>query len=114
MSISYNGYDVNVITMPAAEELNIGGGVALNSSGKCINAANETDIIGVAVNNREGIAGVQTKGYVEMKYTGSAPSYNYSKLISNGNGGVKVYASGTRDYKVIKLDTANKIVGFIL
>ena len=53
------------------------------------------------------------EGYAELEYTGADPTLGYCHLISAGTNGVKI-GEGSKKYKVLKVDTATKTVGFIL
>lgn len=109
---SYNGFHTDVITLQAQGEVK-GVAVTINTDGVCVPAEEGDDFIGIAVNQREDMAGVQTEGYAETEYTGSAPTYGYCGLAAAADG--KVAASDSaQTYKVIKVDTDNHIVGFIL
>lgn len=116
MSISFNGYKTDVLTFEN-ENAKISYPVTVNAASKAVKAAAESDFIGVCVIERNGLAGVQTDGYVEMNYSSTAPGTGVAYLVSDGNGGVKVPSSSSnakKAYKVVKVDTSNKIVGFIL
>ena len=47
---------------------------------------------------------VQIAGFVTLKYSGTAPEVGYTKLSSNGNGGVRVNSAG-REYFVVACDS---------
>jgi len=51
--------------------------------------------------------------YVELEYTGTAPTVGYSKLLASAAGKVKADSDGA-EFLVLKVDTTNKIVGFIM
>lgn len=114
MSISFNGYNKTVLTVETLAKLNQNTPVSIDSNGNAVEAADGSDFIGIVVNTRDNIAGVQTDGYVEINYTGTAPLYGYVPLVANGNGGVKVYTDGTVKHRVIKVNKARKLVGFLI
>ena len=115
MNISYNGYNTHVLTMEANENITVGKPVCQDSDGDLIPAPNDKSPIGVCVYKRGELAGIQTDGYVELPYSGNAPGYGYAKLYGNGTGGVLVTtAAAATAFKVLKVDTTNGIVGFIL
>lgn len=63
---------------------------------------------------KDGAVNIQVKGYVEFPYTGTTvPKVGYSKFVSDGTG-VKVDDTTGREYLVLSVDTANKIVGILL
>lgn len=116
MSISFKGYGENVLTFKA-EVSEAGVPVEVNEDCTVKVAAADKDFIGIICEVNGEVAGVIVDGYVEMTYTGNAPSYGYCNLVANGSGGVKAAASGTASnhtVRVLKIDTENKIVGFIL
>lgn len=113
--ISYKGYENGVLTFRGDSSISEGIPVSLNIDGSLKSAANEDEIIGVLIRNQDGMCAVQVKGYVELPYLSTAaPSCGLCKLCANGDGGVKTKANGLVAYKVLKVDTVNKIVGFIL
>ena len=118
-TISYNGYNANVLTMRTEADIEKNVPVTIDTDGTCIPAADDADFIGVAVNKRQDIVSVQTEGYVTLPYSGEEPTYGFCGLVSDGNGGVKVSANAIKKYKVLYLsDTVeldeDPLVGFIL
>ncbi len=115
MSISYKGYNNNTITFETDGNITVGSPVSIDNTNCAINASVGSDFIGVCTAIRGTWASVQTDGYVEIPYEGMDPSTGIIKLVSAGGG--KVKNGGADDiavYKVIKVDTDNKIVGIIL
>jgi hypothetical protein len=114
MSISYNGYNVQVLTAEN-ENATIGYPVTLQSN-KIIKATSGAPFIGVCVAVRGDYASVQTEGYIELSYEGTAPKLGYCSLVSKGNGKVVSadVSTGMKAYKVLKVDTDNCTVGFLL
>lgn len=112
-NISFKGFNNNCMTFNAGESAEIGAPAALDENGKIVNAEADEKFLGVICNVRNGITGVQLEGYTELKYTGSAPTLGWDSLSADGNGGVKVDANGV-PYRVLKVDTTAKTVGFIL
>lgn len=115
MSISYNGYNSSTLTFEAGSGLTAGAPVTLNSDGQAVCASADDYFIGVCTAVREGWASVQTDGYVEVKYSGTAPSKGVGALVTGAN---KTVAKGGEGdvalYKILNVDTTNSIVGFIL
>ena len=112
MSISYKGFNANVITMASDSNIKENCPVVPTADNRCEAASNGTNFIGISVHRRSELVSVQVEGYVEVKYTGTAPTYGYCGLVSAGFG-VKVAENGVK-YRVIKVDTDNSIVGFLL
>lgn len=113
MSISFNGIGRQMLTFYATG-VTASSPVKMVSSQTVSNCAVSNDFIGVAINCRGEFAGVQTEGYVEMPYTGTAPVLGFTGLTANGSGGVKADTAAAKKYKVITVDTAKKLVGFII
>lgn len=112
--ISFNGFNEGVLTF-ADYGSALGAPVAVTNDSKTNTATNGSDFIGVCVNKiGDGYITAQISGYVELPYTGTAPTAGYACLIANGDGGVKTGTDIKKSYKVLKVDTENKIVGFIL
>ena len=110
------GYGENVLTFET-EITDVGVPVTLNSNGEVSKAAAGNDFIGFTSSADGKIAGVIIDGYVEAPYTGTAPSYGFCALVSNGTNGVKTADSGATSkhiVRVLKVDKGNEIVGFIL
>lgn len=111
MKTSYLGFNNQILTFKADSGVTVGTPVKVAASG--VQKADDTEaFIGVCTSLREGAAGVQCCGYVETKYTESAPTLGWSKLVSNGVGGVKT--GGEVAYRVIYVDEASTTVGFIM
>ena len=116
MSISFKGYGENVLTFQASLT-NVGVPVIINGNYMVSSAPAEKDFVGITCSADGKYTGVIMNGYVEVPYTGGAPAFGYVNLVANGSGGVKVPASATSSnhiVRVIKVDTSNNIVGFIL
>jgi len=111
--ISYKGFNEGVLTFKDTNT-RVGYPVSVTEGEESREAINGNDFIGVCVGKAGDYITVQLSGYAEMKYTGSAPVRGYTMLVSNGSGGVKTTSSAAHSYKVIKVDTDNNIVGFIL
>lgn len=88
--------------------------VVVGENSEVSKAAADKDFIGVAVSANGEFAGVILNGYTELPYTGTAPAFGFCALAANGTGGVKTSTSSNHIVKVIKVDTVNKTVGFIL
>lgn len=112
--VSFNGFDEKVLTFNGTD-ITEGAPVTVKDNGMVENSANSDEFVGVCsgcVNNS--YVTVQVSGYMELKYSGEAPKLGYTALAANGNGGVKSSASGKNVCRVLKVDTENSTVGFIL
>ena len=68
---------------------------------------------GLCIHSDAQTADVQLGGYVEVAYTGTAPSVGYAKLLAAGANTVKT-DNGGAEHLVLKVDTVNSTVGFII
>ncbi|MBR5438564.1 MAG: hypothetical protein IKV21_06565 [Clostridia bacterium] len=87
--------------------------VAITDSFKVKNGANGSNFFGVCTHFANGMASVTIKGYTVVKFTGTAPSVGFVKLVCDGKGGVKTDDSG-REILVVAVDTAEGVCGVIL
>lgn len=113
---SMKGYGENVLTFSSGLT-EVGVPVMIEDYGALTDAAADKDFIGFITSADGEVTGVIMDGYVEVPYTGTAPALGFSVLVSNGSKGVKVPSSGVSSnhiVRVLKVDTENKIVGFIL
>lgn len=113
--LNYNGFNANIITMQGAKDTQLNHKpVKMNNDGTVALAAKDDDFIGYCVSDKDAIKGVQMQGYMEAEYTGTISKLGWMHLVSNGDGKVAVSTATGPMYRVIKLDTTNKVVGFIL
>lgn len=111
--ISFNGFSENCLTFKATAKIDKGVPVCISDNETVKTCAANDVIIGVAVSGSDDAVGVQMTGYVELHYSGqTAPALGYTALKADGNKGVT--AGGSRSYTVVKVDTVNKVCGFIL
>lgn len=113
MSISCKGYGENVLTFNT-NLTEAGVPVAVDADRHASLAAEDTDFIGFTTYADGKIAGVIVDGYVEVPYTGTVPTYGFTPLVSNGTNGVKLSTDSKHIVRVIRVDTYNNTVGFIL
>ncbi len=120
MALSYNGYDTNFITIEKAKDtdINLGDFVTIKNH-LAAKAASDTAFIGVVTGVKGNYLTVKTRGYHECLYTGStAPKEGMSFLVSNGTGGVAVPSTSSATANVaravLRIDDANKRIGFII
>lgn len=112
MNINFSGYNENVVTFKVEDGTTMLMGTPVKMSADCTVAPCESgdNMIGVAVNVRNGYAAVQLSGYIEMP-TESKIEVGYVSLVSAGDNKVKESADG-RDYLVVT--STDSTVGFIL
>lgn len=115
MGISFNGYNAKIVTFYAGEACEVGKAVTINEDGEAVCAGNNNRFIGICTSLRNGIAGVQVEGYVELPYSGTAPKHGVNRLICDANGCLTASIDDIAQYyKILKVDTDSKTVGFIL
>lgn len=115
--ISYKGYDTQVITIhKSSDNLQAGEAVYIDLNGNAARPTSGVHFVGVCCAVRGENVSVQTEGYVEAEYTGTAPTHGFVQLVADGNGKIKVNNSDPKCIyrKVLTVDTENNIVGFIL
>ncbi len=112
MSINFSGYNENVVTFAVDKNSTVVMGTPVKmSDSKTICACEENEnMIGVAVNVRNGYAAVQLTGYIEMPADGDFET-GYATICAGADGKVKASENG-REYLVVSAE--ENIVGFIL
>ena len=115
MKVSFEGLGECVATFynNAANGARAGAPVKMSGRGEVSACANGERFFGAALTGEGDYCAVQTKGYFEFAYSGTAPSFGFVKLTCNGSGGVKTDAAGG-EFLVVELDTAAKVVGILL
>ena len=116
MKVSFEGIGESVVTFYNDGESGAGAGVPVKMSGNGeISVCQDGDrFFGVALANEGDFAAVQTGGFVQLPYTGTAPGVGFATLAADGAGGVKAVTTGGGEFLVIEADTANKILGIML
>lgn len=113
LTLSYKGFNDNVLSFKT-DMTETGFPVQMETSQRIKRAIKGQDFIGVITSADGTIAGVQVDGYVELKYSGSAPNYGFCALVSDGNDGVQVSATSKHVVRVIMIDENTNTVGVIL
>lgn len=113
MSNSYLGFRKEVLTFTSVTGLEKGYATTISDTG-VIAVPDGLDFIGIVDSVRGTIAGVQMEGYVECRYSGTAPTLGICMLGGGAVGSVKVSTTAKKYYRVLKVDTAKHIIGFIL
>ncbi|MGN0452771.1 MAG: hypothetical protein ACI4GZ_03110 [Ruminococcus sp.] len=110
-NICFKGFGENIVTFEADSALTVAGvPVKVVANGKVAPAANGEKFCGVAVSVRDGYAGVQLHGYVELPLSGTA-AVGYQSVAAGASGKVKVAEDGK---EVLVLFANGDTVGFIL
>ena len=121
MSVSFEGIGERCVTFCSDPVMGVipYAPCKLSDNGMVAFAEEDDRFMGWVVNTVSGYCTVQTEGYVEAIYSGTAPEVGYAYLLSDGEGSVCV-DSGTEgvytggEYLIVKVDTTNNIVGFFL
>lgn len=116
MKVSFEGIGESVVTFYNAEESGAAAGapVKMSGNGEVSTCGDGERFFGVALAGEGDFAAVQTGGYIEISYSGTAPTAGFNSLAADGAGGVKTVAAGGGEFLVIEVDETNKILGIIL
>lgn len=111
--VSFNGIDSLIVTM-VSDGAAVGKPCKMKSGKTATAAASGDSFQGVCQWLRDGLAGIQIKGFVTLGYTGeTAPAVGYGKLSADGTGGVEVATAGP-DRLIVDVDTTGKTVTFYI
>jgi len=115
VKVSFEGIGESVVTFYNGSSNAAAAGVPVKMSGNGeVSACSDGErFFGVAQSCDADFAAVQTSGYIELKYTGTAPTVGYAKLAANGSDGVKAAETGG-EFLVAEVDSTNKILGLML
>ena len=104
MNLSYEGIGYLAVTIPSITCV-AGQLCKLNLVGQGEVCKDGDPFFGFVERVTEYRAAVQIEGFLEVSYTGPTPACGYTKLSSNGNGGVKLDDAG-REYLVVDLKSS--------
>ena len=113
MSISFKGFNEQVITFRTESELEAGTLVKVSGSATVAAATSGEDFIGIVVCTHGDIAAVQVGGYVSLPYSGSAPTLGTASIAPADSKTVTASDSG-KTVTVVELDTENSTAGILL
>ena len=115
MKVSFEGIGESVVTFynSTTSAATAGVPVKMSGNGEVSACTDGNRFFGYALSCDSDFAAVQTAGYIEFGYTGTAPAVGFVKLAANGVGGVKVTETGG-EFLVVDVDTVNKILGLML
>ncbi len=113
MSISFKGFNEQVITFGTEVELESGTLVKMSDSAKVEPCKGDDLFIGIVVSSHGNLAAVQTGGYVSLPYSGAAPALGITAVAAADEKTAKS-AEGGRTATVIELDETNKTAGILL
>ena len=115
MKVSFEGIGENVVTFYNSKSAAAvaGAPVKMSGNGEVSLCADGDRFFGAALACDADFAAIQTDGYIELSYTGAAPTIGFAKLVSNGAGGVNTAEAGG-EFMVVDVDTVSKTIGFML
>ena len=111
MNISFNGFGEQVATF-ISQNTTKNVPVKVSANGTVAACSAGDDFCGIAIAARNGLNSVLMGGYVEVPFSGTAPSLGYATLAADGSGGVKTVTTGGREHLVVFVGTST--VGIIL
>ena len=113
MSVSFNGFNSNILTFKCNAKIAKGTPVNIFESNTVVAASDSDDFHGVVIDGDENYASVQVTGVVTLPYTGTAPETGFNSLGSDGNGGVKI-ASTSKPFLILATDETAGTVTFMM
>ena len=114
MKVSFDGIGEVVATFEAAAGIAAGDCVKMSANGKVAKCASGDRFCGIAADpSADGLTAVRVHGFCTAKYTGTAPTVGYGRLVSDGAGAVKTDSGTTGgEYLITKVDSATATVCF--
>ncbi len=112
MSISFKGFNEQILTFKTQGEIEKGSLVKMAESATVAPCESGDDFIGIAVHVHGGIAAVQVGGYASLSYSGSAPALGSCAISAADSAHIK--AGGNKTVTVIELDETNSTAGILL
>ena len=113
MKVSFEGVGEQVLSFEKANGTDKGLFVKVSANNTVAACAAGENFVGYCIDTAGGFAVVKIHGYIEVGYTGTAPTVGFVKLAADANGKVKKADTG-REYLAIKVDSAAATVGFIM
>lgn len=108
-----DGFETKEVTLRVSAGVAAGKAVGLKNAHTSNIPAAGALFCGVCTSTRNIYASVVLRGHTTVKYSGTAPTFGYNKLASDGNGNVRVDENG-RYILVTDVDTANQTIDIIL
>lgn len=114
MKVGFDGLLRTEATFEAVNPLFEGTLIKVTGDGVAAKSVGEK-FSGIVTKDENSFVSVQLKGYMEVPYEGTAPTYGITQLKSGTNADtVQTAASGGVEVTVVYVDTENSVVGFIL
>ena len=114
MNVSFNGIGDGLVTF-INNNATKGKVVKVSAAGTVSLCSAGDGFDGVALFVDRGYAGVRLRGFVTVSYTGNTtPAVGHNILCADASGGVKVVASGGKDYLAVEVDTTKKLITILM
>lgn len=113
MSVSYQAIAQDCASFFASTTVKAGNLCIMNVNSTVRNCSAGEAFHGVVQFVRESLASVVVRGFVTVKYTGTAPTVGYCALAAAGATTVQI-TDGAREYLVVNVDTTNKEICILL
>ena len=117
MKVSFEGVNEQVLSFKSASVTDgalVGKPVKMSANLTVAGCSANDVFVGFGIHDEGGFAEVLTHGFVTCAYTGdTAPAVGYGILACASATAVKTASTG-REVFIVSVDTANKIVGFIM
>lgn len=114
MSISFKGFNEQVLTFKTEAELAAGTLVKMSGNGTVAPCESGDKIIGVVISCRDNTAGVQVGGYITLPYSGAEPSPGYCSICAASETEITQDSSNGKLLAVLETDTAAATAGILL
>ncbi len=112
MSISFKGFNEQVLTFRTQGKIEKGSLVKIVESATVTPCTSGDDFIGIAVHVHGDIAAVQVGGYASLPYSGNAPALGKAAISAADSTQIK--SGGEKTVTVIELDESNSTAGILL
>lgn len=113
MKVSFHGIGEQVISFKKASGTEKGVFVKMSANDTVTACSAGDNFAGYCLKADGGFADVKTHGYIEVGYTGTAPTVGFNTLAADSSGKVKGSETG-REYLVLNVNTSAATVGFIM
>lgn len=111
--ISYEAIGQECVTFHTNTVLKAGTPCKMGYNDAVIKAQKDDAFFGIVVSQREMLVNVAVRGFVTVKYSGTAPSVGRVGLCAAGDGSVTASESAPM-YQVVNVDVVNKSITFLL
>lgn len=120
MNVSFEGFKVKALTFTVTEHIAPGSLVRPSGDGSVEPCTGDDDFCGIVLACRDGVACVQTDGYVELPYNGLAPDPGYCSVQAYDSASIKRTEFGAdavsagRKLLILTVDTNNGVCGLVM